>query len=241
MLPSKLLISLKSADELLSVAHFAFPWIDLKNPSAGSIGCPDADVASKFLESANRCLDRKRCQVSIALGELVDESWRRIGSIASNFDFGKIALSGCKNRSDWTTKVGRLAGEIGGGDRLILVHYADNSRADSPDWETTLDAAASIRSQFILIDTFDKSAGRLWNWYSPDAIRDLAIAADGKGIGLSIAGSLQLDDLAWARGLGAKIVGVRGAACQDGSRVDALCHDRLTTLSEIFSNQAVTS
>jgi len=241
MLPSKLLISLKSADELRWVADFGFPWIDLKDPSTGSLGCPDTNVAEEFLASANQYLDRSRCKISIALGELVEEAWNGIGSIAPSFDFAKVALAGCANRSHWATNVERLAEHVGGGQRLILVHYADCRRADSPSWKATLDAAASIGSQFILVDTFDKSAGRLWDWYSPDAIRGLAITANSQGIGLSIAGSLRLDELTMAKGLGASIVGVRGAACQDSSRVDGLCHDRLRQLSTIFSNQAVTS
>lgn len=241
MLPSNLLISLKSADELRFVEEYAFPWVDLKDPASGSLGCPNADVASKFLAAADRHLDRKLCKISIALGELIEKRWNPLVSIASSYDFCKIALAGCAGRPDWKLCADKVAVEVGGGDRLILVHYADFERASSPDWKSTLEAAASLGSRFVLIDTFDKRAGRLWDWYSPDAIRELANEAQEKRIELSIAGSLRLDELSMARELGAKIVGVRGAACQDGSRVDGLCHDRLKALSEIFCNQAVTN
>ncbi len=240
MLPSKLLVSLQSADELRLVEGLALSWIDLKNPSVGSLGCPNRIVAAEFLAMADRCLDRTRCQLSIALGELAEPTWSKVSEIAERFDFAKVALAGCAKREEWRKRAGSLAAEIGGGERLILVHYADHSRAISPDWKDTLGAAVELGCKYLLIDTYDKSAGRLWDWYIPGTIRELANAANAQGIELSIAGSLRLDELSWARTLGASVIGVRGAACQDGSRVLGLCRDRLRLLSEIFSNQAVT-
>jgi uncharacterized protein (UPF0264 family) len=241
MLPSKLLISLKSAEELRSVADFSFSWIDLKDPSAGSIGCPPKNVVSDFLDSANGFLDRTRCHMSLALGELLDESWREIHPLASDFDFVKVALAGCADQCDWTDRIESLASDLRARQRLILVHYADHRLANAPSWHATLDAARLLDCKFVLIDTYDKSAGRLWDWYSPENIRVMAADAKRSGVQLSIAGSLKIDELPMARTLGASVIGVRGAACQDSSRVDGLCRDRLQRLSEIFSNQAVTS
>ncbi len=241
MLPSKLLISLKSADELHKVAEFAFPWIDLKDPSVGSLGCPKEELVLDFLEFTRLLLDRSTCSLSVALGELLNDSWRQITPLVSHFDFAKVALSGCSDHPEWTTRAEQLTNQIGGGQRLILVHYADYQLANAPVWQATLEAACRIGSRFVLIDTYDKSAGRLWDWYPPAVIRDLAIEANRYGIQLSIAGSLRMDELSKARTLGATVIGVRGAACQDSSRVDGLDHDRLVELSEIFSNQAVTS
>jgi uncharacterized protein (UPF0264 family) len=241
MPPSKLLISLQSADEILEIAEFDFPWIDLKDPTTGSLGCPQARVAEEFVATANRCLDRNRCRISLALGELIDESWTEVGSIVSEFDFAKVALAGCASHPPWKEHLKSLTNQAGGADRVILVHYADSEGAAAPDWPETLEAAIALRSRFILVDTFDKSAGRLWDWYSPETIRSLAMEANANEIQLSIAGSLRLDELSWARNLGAAIIGVRGAACQDGSRVQRLCRDRLGFLSDVFSNQAVTN
>ena len=241
MLPSKLLVSLQSADELSMLTGFDLPWIDLKDPSAGSLGCPTPTVASEFLAAANRYIDRSRCHISIALGELLDESWEQLGPIASSFDFAKVAMAGCAAQTDWQVKARMLAAKVGGGERLILVHYADCNGARSPNWSETLAAAVALRSQFILIDTFNKSAGRLWDWYSPETIRELAASANKHGIELSIAGSLHIDELAMARALGAKVIGVRGAACQDGSRLLGLSRDRLSALTDLFSDRMVTN
>jgi (5-formylfuran-3-yl)methyl phosphate synthase len=191
--------------------------------------------------SASRLLDRRRCRLSVALGELLDESWLQIDSLLADFDYSKVALSRCVDRTDWTTRVDLLAEKLGGGKRLILVHYADYRLAQSPTWQVTVEAARRLDCKYVLIDTHDKSAGRLWDWYSPADIRALAADAQRNGLQLSIAGSLKIDELSMARSLGASIIGVRSAACQDSSRVEGLCHDRLRTLSEIFSNQAVTS
>ena len=236
MLPSKLLLSLQSAEELQSIQGLAFPWLDLKNPAAGSLGCPDPGVAEAFLLEAERQVDRTRCQLSIAIGELTERAWQPILPILASFDFAKVALAGCVQRDDWRQQVIDLAAELPERDRLILVHYADHERAAAPDWRSTLETAVLMNSQFLLIDTFDKRAGRLWDYYTPERIQELAKDASSYGIQLSIAGSLHLDELPWAKKLGAAVIGVRGAACQDGSRLLGLSHDRLRKLSEIFAN-----
>jgi len=236
MLPSKLLLSLQSVEELQSIRGWTFPWLDLKNPGAGSLGCPEAGVAEAFLVEAERQVDRNQCQLSIAIGELTELAWSEILPIVAEFDFAKVALAGCVARKDWKPNAIDLAAELPAPDRLILVHYADHHRAAAPDWAATLETAVALSSRFLLIDTFDKSAGRLWDYYSPDRIQELAKEASAKGIRLSIAGSLRLDDLPRARQLGAAVVGVRGAACQDGSRVLGLSRDRIKMLSEIFAH-----
>ncbi len=236
MLPSKLLLSLQSVEELQSIHGLAFPWLDLKNPGAGSLGCPDARVAEAFLLQAERQIDRNQCQLSIAIGELTEIAWSGFLPVVAEFDFAKVALAGCSARTDWKQCAIDLASDLPTQDRLILVHYADHDRAAAPDWAATLETAVSLGSQFVLIDTFDKSAGRLWDYYSPETIQELAKEASSKGIQLSIAGSLRLDELPRARQLGAAVVGIRGAACQDGSRVLGLSRDRIKTLSEIFAH-----
>ena len=240
MLTKRILISLQSADELKTVAGMGFDWLDLKNPVAGSLGCPSRNEADAFYELASRTIDRNHSFLSIALGELLEEAWTEVLPIATQFDFVKVALAGCSDRDDWRERVQELAAKLAAKNKLILVHYADCQLACSPSWNETLDMAVSLESQYILIDTFDKRAGRLWDWYSPQAIQRLVKNGLANGVRLSIAGSLHIDELEEARTFGAEVIGVRGAACQDGSRTNGLCRDRLKQLSELFSNQTIT-
>ena len=235
MLPSKLLLSLQSANELRFVQGMSFPWLDLKNPAKGSLGCPEFRAASEFLDAFDRSFDRGQCCLSMAVGELRDEHWTELLPIAAGFDFVKVALAGCLHDPKWETRATQLATQLDSKEKLILVHYADHQRAEAPDWQATLDAAFSLGSQFLLIDTCHKYAGRLWDWYPNERIREFAKEANAKGIQLSIAGSLRLEELKKARTLGAAVVGVRGAACLDSSRTLGLCRDRLMQLSKLFA------
>ena len=247
-----LLLSLMSADELQIASDYSFRWLDLKNPLAGSLGCPDAIVASDFLEVAERLHNRSQLTFSVAIGELLSGTTKlnsdgadTIGQfqlplpveVLKRFDYVKVALAGSQTNESWQGLAESLSLQLGNPSKLILVHYADNHLANAIDWKSTLAASRSLGCEYVLIDTFDKKAGQLLDWLSIEDCQRYATEAETIGLKLSLAGSLQIDDFKTLEKTGASILGIRGAACLDGSRVSRLCRDRLQRLSSCFASQ----
>jgi len=247
-----LLLSLMSADELRIASDYAFRWLDLKNPLAGPLGCPDAIVASDFLEVAARLQNRNQLTLSVAIGELLSgatirdlddiENFRQFELPLSvetleRFDYVKVALAGSRTNESWKVLTESLSEQLSDPSKLILVHYADYLLASAIDWKSTLAASQELGCEYVLIDTFDKKAGQLLDWLSIEDCQQYATEAESRGLKLSLAGSLRIEDFRTLEKTGASILGIRGAACLDGSRVSRLCRDRLQRLSSCFASQ----
>jgi len=245
-----LLLSLMSADELRIASDYSFRWLDLKNPLAGSLGCPDASVASDFLEVAERLQNRSQLTISVAIGELLSVATKldfdRVDTfeqfqlplpveLLERFDYVKVALAGSRTNESWKVLAESLSLQLGDPSKLILVHYADNHLANAIDWKSTLAASRNLGCEYVLIDTFDKKAGQLLDWLSIEDCQRYATEAESRGLKLSLAGSLRIEDFRSLKKTGASILGIRGAACLEGSRVSMLCRDRLHKLSSCFA------
>lgn len=228
----KLLVSYQNASELEATHGFLPDWIDLKNPSRGSLGCPSAKTAEAFLKTARALVKGGAPTISVAVGELKDGSWVGCEEFIAGFDFAKIGLAHCQLCPSWQNEVRELHASLNLPNRLILCYYADAHLAESPNWQQVLEVSQSIGAAYILIDTFDKQAGRLWDWCSEDQLLSMKASAQKVGIQLALAGSMQLDELPQVVRLGVNVVGFRGAVCKFGSRVQTLCRDRLDKASE---------
>lgn len=193
--------------------------IDIKDPARGPLGAAPVPVRRAI---ARACAEREeRTLVSAAAGELREhegpETWESVEGIA----FHKLGLSECAG-TDWRASVTRWAASLGGrapSSSLVLVAYADHGAAGSPPPREVLDHAAALGLEMLLLDTFDKSGGSLRDRMEDGELAELVRAGRAAGVGLALAGSLGLADLVELAGLGALVVGVRGAACR-GSRRD---------------------
>ncbi|MCY2974375.1 MAG: hypothetical protein NTW52_06865 [Planctomycetota bacterium] len=247
-----LLLSLQSADELRIASGYSFRWLDLKNPLTGSLGCPEEKVAIEFLEVAEQLSSRNDWTLSVAIGELLEGtsagaedsvdthsqfSLPLSARTLDGFDYVKVALAGSRDCKSWEARAESLSQQLRAPSKLILVHYADHHLACAVDWTTTLLTSRDLGCEYILIDTFNKNGGRLTDWLSTDESHRCATEAERFGLKLSLAGSLRIEDLRTLEKTGASILGIRGAACLEGSRVSRLCRDRLQELSSCIVNE----
>ncbi len=246
------LISLQSVEELTVANQLVWPWLDLKNPSSGSIGCPSFETAQAFIEFAESNVDRSVTAISIALGELLDWSERTCDGVPSDnqtshptsrkanidqyrlllrrYDYFKVALSGCATVNGWVDRADQLRSGLLNPDRLILVYYADHPLAQSPRFEEVLEASITLKSKFLLFDTYSKGRGRLWDWQEDKTLKSWIEMAHQMDIQVALAGSLRSDEWPRAVATGADVIGFRSAICKDSSRVDGMCCDRLNAL-----------
>lgn len=232
----KLLVSVRNKTEALSALEGGCDWLDVKDPSLGSLGAPSlADLAEISTISGSFL------GWSSALGELeqlYDDQWNLIGNRFPGLNLVKVGLSGCDGQTSWKPRLidlrkqqPQLA--------LAMVFYADRTAANSPAWEDIVDAAEQLESPIILIDTFRKNGQTLLDHLSLEQLKRIREELRALHKGLALAGSLRAEQLAiLIPETHPNIVAVRGAACKSG-RNSEVCPARVADLKRIMSQMAL--
>jgi uncharacterized protein (UPF0264 family) len=220
----RLLVSVRSPEEARAALQGGCDLLDVKEPDRGSLGAADAEVVEAVCEIAGRTSEPK--PVSVALGELADWSEGPVPSLDRRVSFAKLGLSGCDQRSDWPLRWRGLRDrfDAAGGGPLdwVAVLYAD-AEAQGPGPFALIDLAATTGCRGILVDTFSKGRGRLFDHVSPDQLAKWREGAGAAGLMFAVAGSLRAEDLPRLTAFDPDIVAIRGAACQGGRRTAEVC------------------
>jgi (5-formylfuran-3-yl)methyl phosphate synthase len=228
-----LLVSARTAEEARQVLAAGGTWLDLKEPLLGSLGRPTRAVAEQFLTiHASEHVER-----SIAGGELSNWNIEQDHAFAVMLPedcYLKIGLSNQHTNESFLEKAIAIQSHLKRRNQLILVYYADELNARCPSWLRVLEAARSFNCRYVLIDTFDKTAGGLLSHIPVDQLSTMIRQANTLRLGIALAGSLRLDQLPTLTNLGARWLGVRGAICENHLRTDRLCSDRMRQALSMF-------
>jgi len=233
----RLLVSVRSEDEVAAALDGGADIIDAKEPSHGSIGAVSPNVLGRIIERVPA-----EYPVSIALGDVANPPQvelaisaldlpRRIGPIYLKVGFAAVtspyAIAGLLR-----TAV-QAAARHSACPHIIAVAYADYSLAQTVEAESIMAAALDAGCAGILLDTFRKIGGNLLNWYPTDALARWI--GDGRESGLltAIAGGLGTREVAGVSALEPDVLGVRGAAC-DGGRTGAVNSARVAQLRALL-------
>ena len=218
-----LLVSVRNAAEAAIALSLGVDVIDIKEPARGSLGAASADVVESVVEYVNG-----RATVSAACGELCDLDVAA-ARLPPGVALAKAALAGYAERADWRGRWREWADSLPGKTRPVAVAYADNAMARSPPWQDVLALAVDAGAAYLLVDTFAKSAGSLFDHWPASVIEACACEARAAGLGLVLAGSLAGEAVARACEFEPDYVAVRGAACQGGreGKLDAGAIGRL--------------
>lgn len=207
---TSLLVSVRSADDAEAALRGGADWIDLKEPLRGPLGAVDAGVARDLA-----MIVAGRAPLTAAAGELVD--WPRSPSHSllnvGDIHLLKLGLKDC-GHMDWRRawNVARLQ-IVAAGKQLVPVIYADHDAAGSPCPAEIVEHAAMSSCPWVLIDTFDKSAGSLSDYLNDFALRELLLHIRAVGKRSVVAGRLRPSTIAALPLDLIDVVGVRGAAC----------------------------
>ena len=79
-------------------------------------------------------------------------------------------------------------------------------------------AAVASECAGVLIDTWDKSGGRLVDHLSTEQLETVRATTREAGLLLALAGRVSVEDLSEVAAIGPDLVAVRSAACRDGRR-----------------------
>ncbi|MCO6047994.1 (5-formylfuran-3-yl)methyl phosphate synthase [Aeoliella sp. ICT_H6.2] len=223
----KLLVSVRNAAEATEAMAGGADWIDVKQPAAGALGMPKcSDLADVVVRVAGQL------PVSTALGELCEfsDSQRLAGIPWPGISWAKVGLSGCGILADWAARLCTLRNELPASTSLVAVVYADRATSNAPEPEEVLRVASELGLRALLVDTFDKTAGGLFNWFSPARLEELFAAAHRQGMIAVAAGSLRPAQMPLAMDAGADVIAVRGAACLDQRRTAPVCRHQVQRL-----------
>jgi uncharacterized protein (UPF0264 family) len=229
-----LLVSVRSLEEA-NIAHRSnvVTVIDVKEPTTGSLGCVSLETAQSIADGLPRSPPK-----SIALGEVIDwPIWPSVGpavrnEVLSKYQYVKLGLSGLAKREDWVNAwldcLSQIPAEI---DR-VAVAYADAKLADSPPIELVINEAATVGCKVLLVDTFSKSEGCLFDHLTIAQLEQAIQQGRSKGLKIVLAGSLSHANMPDASRLQPDLIAVRGAVCQ-GDRTSTIDLARICQIATI--------
>lgn len=213
---SSLLISVRTGEEAEVVLRHDVPFLDVKEPHAGSLGKATDHEIARVVAAAKQ---RPEVTVSAALGEIGDVDlarWKPIAGVTL-YKLGLAAQAGKDWRlqaREWRDRIGALAPDAS----LILAAYADAHLAAAPAPTEVLTTATELGLRFFLVDTYDKHAGSLTTWLTEPEIAALVRETHQAGLRVALAGSLRLEELRMVSSLGADVLAIRGAVCAAAER-----------------------
>lgn len=227
----QLLVSVFSAAEARAALLGGADLIDAKDPRRGAL----AAVTPRALRSICAAV-RPRRPVSAVLGDAVDEAAIERGAgaaAAAGVAYVKVGFRGITSPDRalaLATAAARGARATGGATRVVVVAYADATRAGSLSPSALVEIAARGGAGAVLLDTAFKDAGGLFELLAPETVGAWVDAARAAGLIVGLAGGLAARDFDTAGALGADLVGVRGAACT-GGRTGCVSRSRVARLS----------
>jgi uncharacterized protein (UPF0264 family) len=229
-----LLVSVRNAAEAIAALAGGAEVIDVKEPSRGPLGAADhATMADVALTVNGRAL------VTAAVGELfdliADRAVSQRSDVPEGFSLFKIGLAGCRDLPNWQGHWHQMVetmSQFNAEARPVAVAYADWRAARSPDPNDVLSIALDYACPALLIDTWDKSAGTLFDAWRETSLHKFVQLVRSHDLTVVLAGSLSDATFERAVTLGADFVAVRSAAC-DGGRNGTVSAERVRALKRL--------
>jgi uncharacterized protein (UPF0264 family) len=226
----ELLVSVRAAAEAEAALEGGAAVIDVKEPARGPLGRADAATIAAVV----RCVAGRR-PVSAALGELAHEP---LPCPAAGLSFVKWGLAGYAGRPAWQhdlTAAARRVSEGAPACRVVAVAYADWRAAGAPPVEEIVAFVRRRPGGVLLLDTFEKGAGRtLLDWVPIEEAARLCRACRKAGVRVALAGSLGPEEIRRLLPIRPDWFAVRGAACGGRDRGQAVDAGRVRALVELL-------
>jgi uncharacterized protein (UPF0264 family) len=229
----KLLISPKDEKEAVEAIAGGADIIDVKNPKEGALGANFPWVIKRIRE-----ITPEDIEVSCTLGDVPNLpgaiSLAALGAATTGVDYIKAGLYGLKTKEEAVylmKSVTKAVGDWSSSVKVVATGYADAGRIGSVNPMLIPDIAHKAEAGVAMIDTAIKDGKNLFAFLTINQLRRFVDAAHDHGLKAALAGSLKKEDLPAVYAIGADVVGLRGAACMKGDRVNG----RITreTVSEL--------
>ncbi len=218
----KLLISPADEKEAAEAIAGGADIIDVKNPKEGALGASFPWTIKRIKKLAP-----KNIEVSCAIGDAPNlpcaVSLAALGAATTGVDYVKVGLYGVKTKDEAVhlmQSVSKAVKDYNPSVKVVATGYADAERTGSVNPLFVPEIARDAQADVAMIDTAIKDGKNLFAYLTTDQLKRFVNAAHAYGLKVALAGSLRKEDLAAVYALGADIMGLRGAACTSGDRVN---------------------
>jgi uncharacterized protein (UPF0264 family) len=162
-----------------------------------------------------------------------------LSPIPRGVSFFKIGLAGCGPlanwRSCWRDTIAALRGSTADSmPQPVAVVYADWQAAQAPNPDDVLQAASEHHCPVLLIDTWDKSSGGLFEHWRTDDLRTFLDRMRRTPLKVVLAGSLSGESIVLAAQMSPHLIAVRTAACEAG-RNGPISGERVRALKQALA------
>ena len=223
---SLMLASVNSLEEARLIQRFNVDIIDLKQPAEGALGALPVEVVREVVT----CL-KPIARISATVGDLPMQPGLLAAAVsamaATEVDFVKI---GFFPGGDWQASITALSALAGQGHALIAVLFADTG----VDF-AIIPALALAGFRGVMLDTMDKSQGRLTQLLSLGELQGFVQVARDNSLLTGLAGSLAFSDIADLLPLHADYLGFRGALCHHACRTAQLDEQQIMRIRQKLS------
>jgi uncharacterized protein (UPF0264 family) len=218
----KLLISPSDEKEALEAIAGGVDIIDVKNPKEGALGAGFPWTIRRIREMAPEGVE-----VSCTVGDLPNlpgsVSLAVLGAAVTGVDYVKVGLGGVKTKEDaifLLQNAVRAAKDYDSSIKVAAACYGDAARIGSVNPLLIPEIAAEANADVAMVDTAVKDGKNLFTFLTNNQLKRLVSEAHNRGLLVALAGSLRKDQIPRVRELKADIIGLRGAACTGGDRVN---------------------
>ena len=221
--PPQLLVSVRSPQEALDALEGGAGILDIKEPANGPLGMASLEDLYLICATAKAT---SPVAISAALGEVLQWQHAPLPPLPPHLQYAKLGLAGLATEPHWRLLWQQLRAEFDllRGQPLdwVAVAYADAGHARSPSVREVLEAAVEGDCRAFLIDTFDKSSGRLVDLIPAPELAAIVSLAHNNEVAVAFAGRVNANDLPQLLSTQPDVIAVRGAACESGIRESAI-------------------
>ena len=222
-----LLVSVRDVKEAEAALAGGCDILDLKEPKNGPLGMVSMANVGKIVNAVRK--KSKTMPISVAVGELSDwEILKKIPKLPAGVTYVKVGTAKIGKDANWPDHWKEVRKQFESNAkskfRWVAVAYADWRAAGAPSPTAIVDAVLeeSLTKTGgcvgVLFDTRAKQGRSLWEWISRADLKRHADALHQGGRLVALAGGLGCDKLNGLHTLEPDIVGIRSAACKDGTR-----------------------
>jgi hypothetical protein len=232
----KVLISPSDEKEAVEAIAGGADIIDVKNPREGALGANFPWVIKRIREIAP-----PHVEVSCTLGDVPNlpgaMSLAAVGAATTGVDYVKAGLYGLKTKDDAVylmKNIGRAIRDFDSSIKVAATGYADAARIGSVNPLLVPEIAYEAEVDIAMVDTAVKDDKNLFSFLTAKQLASFVEKAHVYGLEVALAGSLRKEHLPMVYSLGAEVVGLRGAACTYGDRVNGrITKEKVRELVEI--------
>ncbi|MFX1478975.1 MAG: (5-formylfuran-3-yl)methyl phosphate synthase [Promethearchaeota archaeon] len=234
----KVLVSVRSLEEVSPAMKGGADIIDLKNPNEGSLG-----AAFPWVIKELRNYD-KNMKLSVAIGDMPNlpgtASLSALGAAFCGADIIKVGLRGPQNEEDGLFLLKQVVKAVKNYDPGILVvgaGYADSRNYNGIDPMKIPLVCKKAGTNFAMLDTLSKDGRTLFDFLNLTELESFVNEGHKLGLLCALAGSLKVEHIKTIHQLGTDVIGFRGAACSENDRkLGVVTLDRVKKIMNTVKN-----